>query len=287
MSDPSPGWTFRPVPPPARSIVDLVRSGLLDAGLAATLWRLVEGRVPLTVVAADADPVRTTLLEALLDTLPADLRRAELQGDTETFDWLPQATELGWSGRPHPVDGTVVRPDDTILVAAELSDRLPSFTWGERARIAVRATAIGYGFATTMPGDSLEDVLAALASTPVSLTDDEVSFLGCIVIVRRIDGGRHRVVVAHYLRPTVRDAHGHTQRLGPAVLATWDATRDRFEDFGWGILPELAFRLGTRAGDLEHDIDRRRDLLAALARDGVVDPADVRTALRGYLAASA
>ena len=35
-----------------------IRAGLLDAGLAATLWRLLEGRVPLVVVGADdgADP---------------------------------------------------------------------------------------------------------------------------------------------------------------------------------------------------------------------------------------
>jgi hypothetical protein len=287
VSDPSPGWTFRPVPPNPRSIVDLIRAGLLDAGLAATLWRLVEGRVPLIVAAEGDGAVRTTLLEALLDTLPPGLRRSELRGNDETFDWLPQATELGWSGRPHQRGGVVVRPDDTILVAAELSDRLPAFTWGERARVAVRATAIGYGLATTMPGDSLEDVLEALARPPVSLTDDELSFLGCVVVVRRIDGQRHRVVAAHYLRPTVRDAHGHTQRLGPAVLATWDPGRDRFEEFGWGILPELAFRLGIRPGDLERDLDRRRELLQALAQDGVVDTAEVRTALHGYLAASA
>ena len=122
-----------------------------------------------------------------------------------------------------------------------------------------------------MPGDSLEDVLETLGRPPVSLTDDELSFLGCVVVVRRIDGQRQRVVAAHYLRPTVRDAHGHTQRLGPAVLATWDPARDRFEDFGWGIMPELAFRLGVKSGDLEHDLDRRRELLAALARDGVTE----------------
>ena len=98
VSDPSPGWTFRPVRPSPRSIVDLVRAGLLDAGLAATLWRLVEGRVPLVVV-ADADAsIRTTLLRGAPRHAPAGLRRAELRGDEETFDWLPQATELGWSG---------------------------------------------------------------------------------------------------------------------------------------------------------------------------------------------
>ena len=124
-------------------------------------------------------------------------------------------------------------------------------------------------------------------ATRSACTEDELSFLGCIVVIRRIDGQRHRVVAAHYLRPTVRDAHGHTQRLGPAVLATWDATPDRFEDFGWGIMPELAFRLGVRSGDFEQDLDQRRELLTTLARDGVTGVGAVREALGGYLATTA
>ena len=286
MSDPSPGWTFRPVPPSPRSIVELVRAGVLDAGLAATLWRLLKGRIPLIVVGEDDAVARAMLLGALLDPLPPDVRRATLRGSDETFDWLPQATELGWSGRPRTADGPLVRPDDTMLVVDELSDRLPTFTWGEQARIVVRATAIGYGLAATMPGDGLEDVLDALGRAPCGLTEDELSFLGCVVVLRRVDGQRLRVVAAHYLRPTVRDAHGHVQRLGPAVLATWDPMTDRFEDFGWGILPELAFRLGVKSGDLERDLDRRRDLVAALALDGVTGVDEVRAALHGYLAAT-
>jgi hypothetical protein len=48
-----------------------------------------------------------------------------------------------------------------------------------------------------------------------------------------------------------RDAGGHVQRLGPAVLATWDADRGAYDHFGWGIYPELAARTGRHAGDLE------------------------------------
>ena len=289
MADTSPvgRWAVRHVPPPARSITELIRSGTLDAELAATLWLLIEGRVPVVVAAAATGTGKSTLLTALLDFVPPDIRRIELAGATETFDWLPQASELGWDGAsdrdgaaPRPIDGPAIRPETAMLVVPELSDHLPSYTWGEEARIAIRAATIGYGLAATIHADSLEEVLAALAARPVRLSDDELSRLGVVLVVRRTGpSGARRVVAAHYVRPVSRDEHGHVQRLGPAVLTTWDAVADRFEHFGWGITPELARRVGRRAGDFELEVDRRRDLLARLAGDGIVDVDPVRAAI--------
>jgi hypothetical protein len=294
-ASPSPGrWAFRPLPPEPRSVVELIRAGTLDAQLAATLWVLVEGRVPIVVAAEGQGAGKSTLLDALLVFLSPGVRAIELAGAAETFDWLPQAPELGWrrlrspaaplgptvagrAGSPPPV-----RPDDTVLLIPELSDHLPSYTWGAEARLAIRAAAIGYGLAATIHADALDEVFETLRRPPVGLDDDELSRLGVVVVLRRIGEDRRRVVAAHYVRPTARDMHGHVQRLGPAVLATWDALTDTFEHFGWGITPELAVRLGVHAGDLEHDIDRRRAYLAGLAAAGMTDVAEVRRAIDGF-----
>jgi flagellar protein FlaI len=292
-------WAVRHVPPAPRSIVELIRDGTLDTDLAATLWVLLEGRVPLLVAAADPGVGKSTLLAALLDLVPPDVRRIELAGATETFDWLPQASELGWrrpagqaalpghtslaghaSGDREPEPA--VRPDSTLIVIPELSDHLPSYTWGAEARIAIRAATIGYGLAATIHADSLEEVLAGLRRPPVSADDDELTRLGLVLILRRVGDRQRRVVAAHYIRPTARDEHGHVQRLGPAVLSTWDQRQDRFEHFGWGITPELAVRIGWHPGDLEVEVDRRRDFLADLSTAGVVGVDDVRTAIAGY-----
>lgn len=283
---------MRPVPPSPRSIVELIRAGTLDAELAASLWVLLEGRVPLVVAGEHAGVGATTLLGALLDFLPPGIRTVELSGAGETFDWLPQATELGWRPPPDALDRGVtaarsdppVRPDTAYLVAPELAEGLPSSTWGEAARIAVRTTSVGYGLGATVQGGSLEEVFAQLRRPPVGLTDDELSRLGVVLVVRR-PGVAHdapRVVAAHYVRPLARDEHGHVQRLGPAVLATWDPSTDRFEHFGWGITPELAIRVGRKAGDFELEVDRRRDLLASLAHAGVIEPDAVRREIAGH-----
>jgi hypothetical protein len=96
-----------------------------------------------------------------------------------------------------------------------------------------------------------------------------------------------RVVAVHYVRPVARDQHGHIQRLGPAVLATWDEDADEFEHFAWGVIPELAERTGRRAGDFEIEQERRREYLAGLVAAGVVEVDPVRTAIDGYRAAAA
>jgi hypothetical protein len=293
---PSPRWTVRHLPPKARSITELIGSGTLDPELAATLWVLLEGRVPLIVAGPAQGSGRSTLLGALLDLVPPDVRRIELAGVDEDFAWLPQASELGWTRAPAagaPVGAAAaapvmppnghegpVRPDSTLIVVPEFSDVLPSFTWGEPARIAVRAATIGYGLGATIAGDGLEDVLAALSAPPNGLTEDELSRIGMVLVVGRV-GPRSmpRVVAAHYVRPVARDEHGHVQRLGPAVLATWDARRDRFEHFGWGITPELALRVGRRAGDFELEVARRRELLERLSAGGVVEVEAVRSAI--------
>lgn len=289
MADATPqraGWTFRPVPPTPRSITELIRAGTLDAELAATVWVLLEGRVPIIVAAEAGGAGKTTLLHALLDLLPPGLEPRELLGTFETFDWLPQATELGWQG-PTPATGSTpgeVRPDTTLLLAPELSDHLPGYTWGEHARIAIRAASIGYGLAATIHGDRLEDVLEQLRRPPVRADDDELSRLGIVLVLRRVDrpAGARRVVAAHYVRPVARDEHGHVQRLGPAVLTTWDATTDRFEHFGWGVTPELARRVGRKAGDYELEVDRRRAFLQGLVDAGTTELDTTRRAIAAY-----
>jgi hypothetical protein len=144
--------------------------------------------------------------------------------------------------------------------------------------------SIGYGLAATIHADSLEDVFGALRRPPVGLVDDELSRLGVVLVLRLDATGTRRVVAAHYVRPTARDEHGHVQRLGPAVLSTWNVGEARFEHFGWGVTPELALRVGRKAGDFEAEVDRRRAFLDGLVRDGVEDVDAVRDAIGGFRA---
>jgi hypothetical protein len=136
-----------------------------------------------------------------------------------------------------------------------------------------------------LEADSLADVRAQLGGGALPLSDDQLTFLGCVLVIGEVGDarrGRLRVTVAHYVRPLARDAHGHSQRLDPAVLAAWDPRLERYEHFAWGVMPEIAARLGRRAGDLEADLHHRRDDLAGLAKAGVTEVGEVRRLVAGY-----
>jgi hypothetical protein len=275
--------------PPRRSIAELIAGGVLDAELAGLAWILVEARMPLIVAGLHQGAGKTTLLEALLDFLPATARRVDLRGAGEDFAWLPEAEALGWTrDGPALSEAIPVSPASGYLVAAELSEHLPLYTWGRAARTLVRAASIGYGIGATLHADRLEDVHEALRSRQVGLTDGELSYLGLILVIRanrEPDGRLRRVVAAHYARPVGRDEHGHTQRLPPAVIAARDETADRLDHFAWGVMPELAIRLDRKAGDLEREQGVRAGILSRLVADGAIDLDTVRATIASARAA--
>jgi hypothetical protein len=228
-----------PPTPASRTLPGLVGAGLLDAALAALAWLLLERGVPI-LVAGDGAAARP-LLDALVEGLPADRR-------------------------PDPI--APGSPSRLVRVAGVLGrDTAPGVL---RATLGV-ATGRG-GLVALVDAQDLEGVLDVLARQ--GLTDDEASFLGVVLVVERRPeaGGKPRVVAAHYLRPLVLDAGGHPRRQRPAVLATWEPRDDRWEDFAWGIVPDLAQRCRMRAGDLDAERQRRAAALEDLVARGLLDP---------------
>jgi len=228
-----------PATPTPPSLVELISKGVLDAELAALVWLLVAGDVPL-VAAAPAGRLAAgaQLVTGVLATVRPDIALEGLD------------RPLGASGAVN-----IVR--------------------GRRAGGVVEA-------------GSLEEVRSALGAGPLPLSEDQLSFLGCVLVLAPTEPaasrsrGRLRVVAAHYVRPLARDAHGHAQLLPPAVLATWDERLGRYEHFAWGVLPEIAARLNRRTGDLEGDLHHRRDDLAGLVSGRVTALADVQRLVAGY-----
>lgn len=241
------------VPPSssAPTLPGLVASGVLDGPLGALAWLLLERGVPVLVAGPDG-AARSTLAEALAGALP----------------------EERWPGA-EPGRDRLVRVAGTVD-----RDTPPGIL-----RAALAATTGRSGLLAAVEADDLAGVIGLL--TRQGLAADEVSFLGAVVVLGAGTGeAGSRVAVAHYLRPVVRDAGGHPRRLGPAVLAAWDARAERWEDFAWGIGADLAERCRMRAGDFEAERAARAALLADLALGGRLDAPSFASAVRGRAAAS-
>ncbi len=313
----------RPLAPAgaSRSIVGWIHAGAIDAELAALAWLLLDGNVPVLVVSGEDAAGRAGHVAAIAGMLSPSQPMARIHQASDVAG-LAAASELGWlaevdSGAPRPGDPLPVVPasDDTVrppavLVADDLGPALGR-RWRAAVRVLVRAPSRGYGLVSSIGAGSLESVYATLGSLQTALREDEISYLGVVLVVEAPEPGTNkggatgdegdkeageaaresareaRVTIAHYLRPVARDAHGHVQRLGPAVLASRDATADRLEHFAWGIYPELAARIGMRSGDLETELGRRAEYLTGLVRAGVVGREAVATALDGYRRAAA
>jgi hypothetical protein len=236
----------------------LVSSRTLDAELAALLWLLLEARIPLVAVGRSSRG-RDAIIDGLSGLLPAGARRVEVAVDDD-FDWLPEAEALGWRrdrATGTSLDGPIAASDG-VLVARGLAES--GGIAGARARIVVRALALGYGLLATMTGDGLDDAFNGLHDPLVGTDPDERSRLGVVLAVAD-DGGTPRVTAAHYVRPVALDTHGHVQRQPPAVLATWNPGADRWDHFEWGVVPDLAGRLGVSPIELEREQVRRSGIL--------------------------
>ena len=194
----------------------------------------------------------------------------------DPFDFLSsgaldaRTTALLWLLFDGGVPLIVAGPADTesrAAVAAGLLSVDPARRWvvldsAEEGITPERLAALlrgGAGVGINVPAHDLEGVLESLAAG--GLPEDAVRRLGVVAIVDDTPMGP-RCSVVHYLRPTERDAQGHLQRRPPAVLAAWDERGDTFEDYAWGITPELADRVDRSQADLEErQADRARFLL--------------------------
>lgn len=206
----------------------------------------------------------------------------------------------------------VAPPETTFLLAGELGAQRPATTWGARARTTVRALQRGYGMGAVIRAGSLEQVFVELAEPPASLGADELRRLGVVLVLHRADGAsgphriraqggrsprelaappadsdalraadpsRWRVAACHYVRPLERDGAGHVQRRPPAILATWDPTRDAFEHFAWGVTAELAMRVGLPRDEFEREHTARTRLISALLDAGRTSTEELQAAL--------
>ncbi|UCC17860.1 MAG: Flp pilus assembly complex ATPase component TadA [Dehalococcoidales bacterium] len=128
-------------PPEPFSILELVNTGTLDLHLAAILWMMMEQRSSIIVGAGPSYSGKTTMLNALLDLLPPDMKRIYLYGDYHDFGFVKTAV-----------------PSKTYMVAEEFNTHL-NYVWGQTAITAFTLLKEGYSMGGTMHARTPQEVV--------------------------------------------------------------------------------------------------------------------------------
>src|SRR5581483_11421407 len=249
------------------SIAQIIALHSTDAEAVALVWMMLQHGVSLTV-AGPTEPRpgagKSTVLNALLQFLPANAALAYMSGKYETFDFtrLPD-----------------VEPATTYAVCNEISDHQSTYMWGAAARRYLTLPAQGYHIVTSVHADTIDDVLH-LYQHDLRLRSEDLRRLGLIVNVGLIGQRKsplRRWLTTHILRTQPDPLHPEV--LTSLLLSRWNAADDTFDHASQSVLDELAEWTDLTSQDFSAALKRRTNCLQELAREQDAGPKLVQAAI--------
>jgi len=251
------GWNWEP--PVPMSVTQLLEAGNMDARTAALCGMTIESHGSMLIAAEQPHSGKTTTLTALLDFLPNATRRIFIRGWAETFDFLGQT-----------------RPEDTLLLANELSSHLPVYLWGPKAVRVFESLRRGYALASTLHADSCDEALAQLVGE-LGVDRRDLARVNLLMVMRiyATTGGGYarRVVSVHRLVP-----RGGT--VTPIPLVEHDERADSHEHDESAEIDLLhSLRQSADREGLAEELERRSEHLIDLLGRGCRAIPEVRAAL--------
>lgn len=250
------GWNWEP--PVPMSVTELVAAGNMDTRTAALCGMTLEAHGSMLIAAEHPHSGKTTTLTALLDYVPNRTRRIFIRGWAETFDYLGQT-----------------RPEETILLANELSSHLPVYLWGPKAVRVFETLGHGYALGSTLHADSADEAIEQLTGE-LGVPARDLARVHLLMVMRiygTSHGGYARRVVS------VDQLADDDATVARTSLVVHDPEGDQHrhdEDAEIGFLAALR---GEDAARVREELARRATLLDSLIRLRTFGIPQVRAAL--------
>lgn len=242
------------------SILDLIRAGSLDLRLASLLWLMMEHRASVLVAAVPSSAGKTTTLNALLDFLHPEVKQIYLQGGSEDFGFLKNA-----------------EPANTYMVAAEFSDHLGAYVWGDVAKRAFELLLQGYALGGTMHARTVKEVVDILHED-LGLPLPLIARLGAVITLSVMPSLTYdaesvrRVDVVSLLGP-------ENDGVSIEVIASRVSKGATFDIAGEEVLQAaLSTRFGIDSGLIAAEMETRKKFLGQLLKEGKHSRDEVREA---------
>jgi hypothetical protein len=248
------------------SMLELVRAGSLDLRLAALLWMLMEKRTSVLVASGPSFAGKTTFLNALLDFLPPQVSQVHLQGNYEAVRLVQEAA-----------------PDQTYMVADEISNHLYGYVWGEIARKVFGLLPLGHALGGAMHARNAREALEVLHYA-LGLPLTVLAWVRAVINLRAAPGRNFDEEPIRYVE-AVSLVSPANEGISIEIIA---ARRSKEEGIEFMIDRELESALsaviGSREGGIMPEIARREIFLGNLMKGGALSREELRKAVLDFYA---
>ncbi|HEY4674182.1 MAG TPA: type II/IV secretion system ATPase subunit [Nitrososphaerales archaeon] len=255
------------------TIIDMLNMNVLDHGLAAYIWLLMENRATAIVVGSTGSG-KTTLLNAILTLTRMNSKIVTIEEVQEINmahpNWAALLSRQSYSAGNEGAGEvglfdlvkTAMRMRPDIIVVGEVR--------GEEAYVLFQAISTGHGGLCTLHADDVSSAIQRLTSKPMDVAPAFIPFLDLVLTVRRISiptaGGGFRSV-----RRII--SVDEVVSLGNYIrVFAWEPSNDKYQAYPLKNsvkLTRLAKDLGITLAELLDEVNRRSLVLKWIQQRGI------------------
>ncbi|MEM0473779.1 MAG: type II/IV secretion system ATPase subunit [Zestosphaera sp.] len=265
------------------TIVELLRRGVLDPGLAALFWMAVENKQGI-VIYGPTGSGKTTLLNALAMFLPPEMKIVSVEDTPEIFlpfheNWDSMTTRLSNDPKVQSVTlqtqiESAMRQRPDVLILGEVRSR--------EAYVFFQGVSTGHGGLTTVHAENIEALIRRLTSPPMNVPKSSIAAAKLYVNILRIPMSGNIVRKVTYVYE-VREYDTLRDLISFKLISKWVRDEDVWliDLKDSNILKSIAELALMKYEDLLTDLVRRATVLSyAAARN--VDIFEFHATLRRY-----
>ena len=265
------------------TVVELLRRGVLDPGLAALLWMVVENKQGI-VIYGPTGSGKTTLLNALAMFLPPETKIVSVEDTPEIFlpfhdNWDSMSTRLSNDPKVQNVTlqmqiESAMRQRPDVLILGEIRSR--------EAYAFFQGVSTGHGGLTTVHAENIEALIRRLTSPPMNVPKSSIATAKLYINILRIPtpSGVVRKVAYVY---EVEGYDAMKDLISFKLISKWFKDEDVWylDLRDSNVLKSISELILTRYEDLLRDLVMRATTLSYAASKNV-DIFEFHSILRRY-----
>jgi flagellar protein FlaI len=276
-----PVFTIRKFGEKPFSPIEQIKLGTASAEVFAYFWYLVESCLSMLITGGTATG-KTSLLNSICMFIPPEAKIVSIEDTRELRfpheHWVPGLARIGF-GIPTPAGekyGEVTlfdllresfRQNPTYVIVGE--------TRGKEAYVMFQGMASGHSCMSTFHAGSIDTVIKRLTTPPIELSPSLIESLDvAVIMVYAKEKGKSARRVKEVVE--VESVDPKTGEVKTRNIFKWNPINDQFERIGDSVkIPKIAATKGGTTEDALADIQRRKEVLEWMVKNGVEDYREV------------